>query len=351
MNTFNRIVVILLLIVSVIVLPVALFALALMPEQMLNFGQQGLDFIGNHMTFFNIVITIIVGVLLLILCAFLLALEVRRARAKTIKVQKISGGEAEIAIDSIARRLEHHIEGVVDVLDVKPKITRKGKGVRVQLEVVTSPDIDVPMMTEEVCELARDIVEDRMGLKLSKKIKVHIKYPKEKEVWEGTPRGVRRPIPTPLPEMGEAISPPPIMEEEIFPAPSAPIAEAEEVAPPPPPPIEVEETAPVPPSPVEEEVVPAPQPSFEEELEELEERAPVPPSSVEEEVEEMTPLSFGEEVVEEPVPPPAGEEVEGMAPLSFEEEEEKGAEEESSDSPTAAGTEEKSWTFPFLSRE
>ena len=169
MNTFNRIVVILLLIVSVIVLPVALFALALMPEQMLNFGQQGLDFIGNHMTFFNIVITIIVGVLLLILCAFLLALEVRRARAKTIKVQKISGGEAEIAIDSIARRLEHHIEGVVDVLDVKPKITRKGKGVRVQLEVVTSPDIDVPMMTEEVCELARDIVEDRMGLKLSKK--------------------------------------------------------------------------------------------------------------------------------------------------------------------------------------
>ena len=51
----------------------------------------------------------------------------------------------------------------------------------IDLLLETSPDIDVPMKTEEVLQVTREVVAERMGLKLGKvqvKIK-HAPYPKE----------------------------------------------------------------------------------------------------------------------------------------------------------------------------
>lgn len=101
-----------------------------------------------------------------VFCAAILWLEVRRPRAKTIKVQKVSGGEAELTTESIASRLEYNIDQLADVLRVKPSISSGRKGVRVDLELETTPEIEVPMKTEEIQQLTKDIVENRMGLKL-----------------------------------------------------------------------------------------------------------------------------------------------------------------------------------------
>jgi uncharacterized alkaline shock family protein YloU len=114
-------------------------------------------------------------------CAAILWLEVRRPRAKTIKVEKVSGGEAELTTESIASRLEYNIDQLADVTKVKPIIASGGrKGVRVDLELETSPEIDVPMKTEEVQQLTKEIVENRLGLKLDvvKVIIRHAPYPK-----------------------------------------------------------------------------------------------------------------------------------------------------------------------------
>jgi uncharacterized alkaline shock family protein YloU len=91
---------------------------------------------------------------------------VRRPRTKTIKVQKVSGGEAELTTDSIASRLEHNIDQLADVVKVKPIISSGRKGVLVDLELETTPEIEVPMKTEEVQQLTKEIIENRMGLKL-----------------------------------------------------------------------------------------------------------------------------------------------------------------------------------------
>jgi uncharacterized alkaline shock family protein YloU len=113
-------------------------------------------------------------------CAAILWLEVRRPRARTIKVQKVSGGEAELTADSIAQRLEFNIDQLADVVKVKPVISSGRRGVRVDLELETSPEIEVPMKTEEVQQLTKDIVENRMGLKLeSVHVLIrHAPYPK-----------------------------------------------------------------------------------------------------------------------------------------------------------------------------
>jgi len=115
-----------------------------------------------------------------VFCAAILWLEVRRPRAKTIRVQKISGGEAQLTTDSIANRLEYNIDQLADVIKVKPTISSGRKGVIVDLELETNPEIEVPMKTEEVQQLTKDIVEERMGLKLDtvRVVIRHAPYPK-----------------------------------------------------------------------------------------------------------------------------------------------------------------------------
>jgi uncharacterized alkaline shock family protein YloU len=95
-------------------------------------------------------------------------------------VQKVSGGEAELTTDSIASRLEYNIDQLADVNKVKPTISSGRKGVLVDLELETNPEIEVPMKTEEVQQLTKDIIENRMGLKLdSVRVVIrHAPYPK-----------------------------------------------------------------------------------------------------------------------------------------------------------------------------
>jgi hypothetical protein len=64
---------------------------------------------------------------------------------------------------------------------VNSHIRGRTRGVDIDLMLETSPDIDVPMKTEEVLELTREVVGERMGLKLGK-VQINLKhapYPKQ----------------------------------------------------------------------------------------------------------------------------------------------------------------------------
>jgi hypothetical protein len=54
--------------------------------------------------------------------------------------------------------------------------------VDVRLEIETAPDVDVPMKTDEVVEVARDIIEQDMGLRLGK-LDVRIRHAPFEEEW------------------------------------------------------------------------------------------------------------------------------------------------------------------------
>jgi uncharacterized alkaline shock family protein YloU len=184
MNAFNRVVVIL-LILAIIVLT-AVFVIV--PKQMLDLAAQ---FFTSMSQWTDAWMTqqwalyaagrVIIGGAIVLLCLILLWMELRRPRKKTIRTQKVAGGEAHIAVDSVAQRLAYNIDQLPDVVKVSPRITGRSKGVDVDLLLETSPEIDIPMKTEEVLQVTREVIEDQMGLKLGKvqvKIK-HAPYPKE----------------------------------------------------------------------------------------------------------------------------------------------------------------------------
>jgi len=184
MSILNRLVMIVLLLVIIVLVAVV----AIAPEQSLLIGEGFLkwsrdgaaDLQANDWPLFALG-RVIVGGGLVLLCLILLWLELRRPRKKTIRVQKVAGGEVHITTDSVAQRLAYNLDQLPDVIKVSPRITGRARGMDIELFLETTPDIDVPMKTEEVLQVTREVVTERMGLKLGKvqvKIK-HAPYPKE----------------------------------------------------------------------------------------------------------------------------------------------------------------------------
>ena len=183
MNVVNRVIIVVLILIIIVLVAVLVMA----PKQSIQLGEQAMQAAGQYTA--NLESQnwalfasgrVIVGGTALFLCLLLLWLELRRARRKTIRVQKTAGGEAFITIESIAQRLSYTIDQLPDVVHVAPRITARSKTVDIDLLLETAPDIDVPMKTEEVLQVTKDVVEGRMGLKLGKvqvKIK-HAPYPK-----------------------------------------------------------------------------------------------------------------------------------------------------------------------------
>lgn len=184
MNVFNRLVIVLLVLVIIVLTAV----LVIVPKQSFELTGRFSDWLAqntdlylqNNWAFFAAG-RVIIGGAIVLFCLLLLWLELRRPRKKAIRTQKLAGGEAHIATESIEQRLAYNIDQLPDVVKVTPRVTGRSRGLDIDLFLETAPDIDVPMKTEEVVEVTREIVVERMGLKLGK-VNVQIKhapYPKE----------------------------------------------------------------------------------------------------------------------------------------------------------------------------
>jgi uncharacterized alkaline shock family protein YloU len=171
MNVFNRAVTVLLFVKLMIVVPVLL----ILPAQIAGLAQQYLDAISSGLNLFHRAVLVLVGIMVFIICGLVLYLEIRRPARKRVRLQSATGGEVELAVESIAQRLEYRVDQLADVVKVRPEVKPRRTSVDVVLNLETTPDIDVPTKTEEVYQVAREVVEERMGLKLGK-IKVNVKH-------------------------------------------------------------------------------------------------------------------------------------------------------------------------------
>lgn len=179
MNLLNRFATILIIILVwfVIVLVVAA------PESAQVWTQQGLDWAGASLDSFSsqqpgwlyllIRAGIIVSVTLIAIA--LLWAEVRRKKTPVVKIRAASGGEATVTAESVERRLAWHLDQLADVVSASPHIRAHGSSVDVKVELETSPDVDIPMKTEEVVAVSRDVIETQMGLRVNK-TEVQIKH-------------------------------------------------------------------------------------------------------------------------------------------------------------------------------
>jgi hypothetical protein len=176
-NTFNRIVMILLILAAFFVVTIGLFV----PAESLAVIRGVAD---NTLYTMNRIRPefILSFRALLILCAVfidallvgLLVLEVRGPARHTLRVQRVGGGEVAVTAESLVERLQYQIDQLADVIGVRARVTPRGGGVDVEVNLQTGADVNVPEKAEQVLEITRQVVEDKMGLKLARKPRVNV---------------------------------------------------------------------------------------------------------------------------------------------------------------------------------
>lgn len=177
MNLFNRIVVILLWLA---LLGVAL-TVAVAPMASIAFLQGQADAIARQLAQWReanstnfLIWQAMLGIGALLVFGALLFFEFVSGRPRGVRIHTTEGGSAELDPSSVGRRLQWHLDQLAEVITVIPAIKSRGGAVDIRLEIETAPDIDIPMKTDEVVGVTREVIERDMGLRLGK-LDVHIR--------------------------------------------------------------------------------------------------------------------------------------------------------------------------------
>ncbi len=177
MNIFNRIVATLLW----LLLLAAALAVAVAPAAAVAWLQTGSNALARQLELWQaesasnfIVAQAAVGIGALLLFGTLLFFEVMSGRRRGVRIRTSEGGSAELDPSSVGRRLQWHLDQLAEVITVIPVVKSSGGSVNIRLEIETAPDIDIPMKTDEVVDVTREVIERDMGLKLGK-LDVHIR--------------------------------------------------------------------------------------------------------------------------------------------------------------------------------
>jgi uncharacterized alkaline shock family protein YloU len=172
-NIFNRIVMVLIIL--------ALFALVvlllLFPREVALVIQGAmastLDLLNTGQFF--VIFVAICGIVLLVLL-ILLWLELRHSQLKTVRITAAKSGDAQLGVQSVAQSLENRIDELAGVRKVDAQVASHGKDVEVLLNMDTSPSVNVPMLSDQIVELTRNIVETQLGLKIRGKVRINIRH-------------------------------------------------------------------------------------------------------------------------------------------------------------------------------
>jgi hypothetical protein len=174
MNTFNRVVLVILLLLGMVLCSLVL-VLPVPTLRTIAFQAGSLaDLLDRVRPVALLPIGILLALILDLAAVLFLILEVRRPTAKSITVAQAAGGEVRLSIASIVEQLRTEVGQLPDVLQAKPRVSAKRKGVQVELDARIAAEDAVPSKAERIVETVRQVVEQRMGLKLVRPPKVTI---------------------------------------------------------------------------------------------------------------------------------------------------------------------------------
>jgi uncharacterized alkaline shock family protein YloU len=174
MNTFNRIVLVILLLLGMVVCSLVL----VLPMPTLRTIAVQADALTELLSGIRPVALLPIGVLLALIVDLIgvlfIILEVRRPAPKSISVEQAASGQVTLGIASIADQLKTEVGLLPEVLQVKPRVSAKRKGVVVDLDAKIAAETGVPNKAERIVETVRRVVEQKMGLRLVRPPKVNI---------------------------------------------------------------------------------------------------------------------------------------------------------------------------------
>jgi len=175
MNTVNKILVVLAVLIAI---PVCV-GLFLAPIPILNAVQQGVQGLLRTLQGFPTLPRIALGALFslawLVVSVLFLVAELRRPPVKTVRVDKVDGGEAEVSLRTVQEHIAFAVDQLPGVLRARAQVSARKGGVAVEVEVDTAGDQEVPARAGQIVEVVREVVEERVGVKLARPPKVRLR--------------------------------------------------------------------------------------------------------------------------------------------------------------------------------
>jgi hypothetical protein len=144
------------------------------------------------------------GLILVLLAALVILFEIVPPRSSTLRVDKIGSGEGRIGSDEVAHRLEHEVRAIPQVRQVTATVAGRGEKAEVSLELHVAPESDLAQTAEEACRIARQLVEERMGVALARPPLAKLHY---RELQLAPSAAVASTAPGPAPSAPAARSP------------------------------------------------------------------------------------------------------------------------------------------------
>jgi len=174
MNTFNRIVIV----VSLLVLIPLVTVFLVIPHVILSdVGRWATD-VGRQLWAADVPLRLGIGLLaaliFTVLALVLVFLELRPRRKRFIRVENLTGGMATIGIESVVRQLEYRLDPIPDVIAVKPEIQVKRGKVQALVHVNMAAGVNVPQVASRLVEEVKDVLGTELGLRVAGEPEVRI---------------------------------------------------------------------------------------------------------------------------------------------------------------------------------
>lgn len=192
MNAVNRV----LVVVGVLIaLPLGV-AVMVAPVPVLGVVLSGLHHLMSWVQGVPLWARFLVGILFalawLVLCVLLLILELRRPPRRTVRVERVDGGVAEVSMGTVTNYIVYELEQMPGVLRAHPRASVRRGAVVVEVDVDMAGSVEVPAEAARLVGVIRKVVEEKVGVRLAGPPKVRLKA-------APAPAVVRRPVGGPPP--------------------------------------------------------------------------------------------------------------------------------------------------------
>lgn len=116
------------------------------------------------------------GVILILLATLLIIFELVSPETTNLRVQQVGSGEAEISADEVVLHLEEELRAVPQIDQAQVTIVGRGKKAEVKLILHVAPDANLSTTVDAACQLASEVLENRMGIALAKPPAAEVHY-------------------------------------------------------------------------------------------------------------------------------------------------------------------------------
>lgn len=191
MNTFNRIVLIVLC-ALLVVAAVGIIALTwTIPNRSINWLADAVQWLDDNDGDLEKALLTTVSAFVGLVATIVLLIELLPRRGPSVQVTDLAAGSATLSAASISQRIEEAVVQVPHVAEVRADVRSKRKGVLVSLDLQVDPEANLATVTDEACQTASEVLTDRVHVTLLRPPTARLHY-RELRLHRGNSNGEPR---------------------------------------------------------------------------------------------------------------------------------------------------------------